>query len=517
MAETRTQIIGIIGAGTMGSGIALVALRAGFKVILTDITQSVLDQAQDYIKKHLIRKNQEALLSNLTLTPDLKGLSDSNVVIEAASENLDLKQTLFKQLDEICPPPTILATNTSTLPVTAIAAATTTPERVGGLHFFNPPAVLPLVEVTHTPQLNPAILQVLVALAGQLGKKPVVTRDTPGFIVNRVARPFYGEALRLLGEGVATHDQIDQIVQFGGGFRMGPFQLMDLIGIDINFAATQSMYEQTFHEPRYRPHWLQQQKVQQNHLGKKTGHGFYNYTKGNPELPTPPDMLPASGSILISEGGWAPGLDELCEQAGYVLQRKPKKEITVGLVIAGREEDLQKQVHYLDQLLLPNVPLLCQASDTNLTEIATWVKNPQRLVGFDGLFIAQGRVATLVASPVFNSEIHGEVESFCLSLGRLPVWVQDSPSLVLPRIVCMLANEAAFAAGEGVAKPDQIDEAMLLGVNYPKGPMAWAEEIGYDRVVTVLEHLEEEYREDRYRVAPLLRRLARLEQLQNVT
>ena len=506
--------IGVIGAGTMGSGIALAALFAGLEVTLTDISSEMLDRAQNYIEKFLVRKNQAAALEKLTLTTHLADLAGVEVVIEAALENLALKQEIFRKLDTICPPPAILASNTSTLGITAIAAVTASPERVAGLHFFNPAPVLPLVEVARAGQTSEATVQTLVALAQQLGKTPVVTRDMPGFIVNRVARPFYLEALRIVGEGSASHEQVDQVVQLGGGFRMGPFQLMDLIGIDINFTAAQSLYEQTFGEPRYRPHLLQRQKMQQNALGRKTSRGFYEYGPDSPalEMPTPPALRRQTGAILISEGAWAPGLAELCRQAGYNVGQTTEEKPVVAIVSAGRRAMLQLAVE-LDAALPPEVPLLCQAADTTVTEMATWLNHPDRLVGFDGLFVASGPAVTLVASPVLTPEIRAAAEKFFHGLGRHVVWIEDSPALILPRIVAMLVNEAAFAVGEGVANDETIDLAMKLGVNYPKGPFAWAKELGYRQVVAVLDHLLAEFGEERYRTAPLLRRLARLAQL----
>lgn len=507
-----TTTLGIAGAGTMGSGIALAALRAGLQVTLYDIAEEMLPRAERYIQKHLTRKGQEAALEHLTLSSDLNDLGGADLVIEAAVEDLSLKKELFGQLDSICPPPAILATNTSTLPITAIAAAVESPARVGGMHFFNPAAVLPLVEVGRGAQTSEGTVHTLVNLAEQMGKTPVVTGDIPGFIVNRCARPFYGEALRLLGESIATHEEIDQVVEAAGGFRMGPFRLMDLIGIDVNFAATQSMYDQTYHEPRYRPHWIQAQMVQQNALGRKTGRGFYSYDPPSATSPPAPgrtsEAQPRMGAVRISAGSWAPGLPELCARAGY---RQNGAEIIAGFVVAGRAEAMKEHVRAYDQALPPDVPLFCQAVDVTVGEIATWITHPERLIGFDGLFLGNGEVATLVASPVLAGAVRKSAERFLAAWGRLAIWIADGPALILPRIVCMLANEAAFALGEGVAEADTINRAMTLGVSYPKGPLSWAREIGYGRVAAVIEHLHAEYGEPRYRTAPVLRRLAREE------
>lgn len=514
MSEAKHPIkqIGLVGAGTMGSGIALAALFADLQVRLYDIAPEMLDKARQYIQKFLIRKGKEAALEKLTLATNLEDLAGVEVIIEAASEKLELKREIFGQLDAICPPPAILATNTSTLAVTAIAAATGSPHRMGGMHFFNPAPVLPLVEVARAAQTSDETVQILVALAEQMGKTPVVTSDTPGFIVNRVARPFYLEALRIVGEDTAPHEQVDQVVELGGGFPMGPFRLMDLIGIDINFAAAKSLYEQTFGEPRYRPHQLQLQKLQQNALGRKTGQGFYTYGADvSTEMVEPPLVGPQSGVVFVSEGEWGPGLAELCLSAGYTLGDESP---LAAFVISGRR-GMMTAAPDLDKLLPPDVPLFCQAADTTIHEMMTWLKRPERLVGFDGLFAASGQAVTLVASSLLSNDIRQAAEQFFTGLGRHVVWIADSPSLILPRLVCMLANEAAFAAGEGVAAPETIDLAMKLGVNYPKGPLAWAKELGYGKVVAVLDHLHAEYGEERYRTAPLLRRRARVEQVQS--
>jgi len=511
MTVKPLPVLGVVGAGTMGSGIALVALYAGCEVYLQDAYPQVLEKASAYIQSHLEKKEQAAKFSKLHLVSQLEDLALAGLVIEAAPEQIELKQDLFRKLDAICPPPAVLATNTSTLSVTAIAAATSHRQRVAGLHFFNPAPVLPLVEVVCAAQTSQQTLDQLVAFVQALGKTPVVTGDTPGFIVNRVARPFYGEALRLLGEGAATHEQIDQIAEQGGGFRMGPFRLMDLIGLDVNAAAMRLLYEQSFGEPRYRPHWLQAQKLAEGALGRKSGRGFYEYNddvkgvKAEADKPT----IGGTGRVLISEGTWAPGLAQLCRQAGFEVDSvpEPEQQAVACFVVAGRGEEASRLVAWYDQSLPPEVPLFVQCADLALSEAVTWVRHPQRLIGFDGLFFAGGSAATLVASA---GGLRNQAEQLVRSLGKTPVWIKESPALVLPRLVCQLVNEAAFAELESVADGLTIDLAMRLGVNYPRGPLEWGQQLGYDKVLAVLDHLFAEYHEERYRACLRLRQWARM-------
>ncbi|MCB9135425.1 MAG: 3-hydroxybutyryl-CoA dehydrogenase [Anaerolineales bacterium] len=508
--------IGIIGAGTMGSGIALVALSARHTVILHDVVPAMLEQAHAYLEKFLTRKGLGERLANVTFAADLDALAPAQIVIEAALEDLTLKQDLFARLESLCAPNALLTTNTSTLPVTAIASAVTTPARVAGFHFFNPAPILPLVEIVRGALTSQETLDTLVTLAEQMGKTPVVTRDTPGFIVNRVARPFYGEAFRLLGENVASHEEIDWAMQLGGGFRMGPFRLMDLIGIDINATAMKSMYEQTFGEPRYRPHWIQMQMTQAKRFGRKAGWGFYDYRTGAEEtIPAPPEVGDNAGTLILSAGSYAPGLAELCERSGYALVNHPVPEMSplAGLVLNGKNEGLREAVVQMDATLPPDVPLLCQCVDASLSEIATWMDYPETLVGFDGLFFRNGMLVTLVATPFLADEVRVAAEDFVRSLGRVPLWIGESPGLILPRIVGMLVNEAAFAVLDGVADAETIDLAMRLGVNYPRGPVEWGRQIGFGRILAVLDHLREEYGEERYRACVLLRQWARQDEV----
>jgi len=278
--------IGIVGAGTMGTGIARVAALNKFNVALYDINDTVIlngiaritsEMKMNVEKQKLSQEEMTSTLSHIHARTKLSDLGHCDIIIEAVLEDLRIKKDLFRHLEADVKPDTILATNTSSLSITAIASGVKRPERVVGLHFFNPVHVMKLVEVVQGAQTSEETMQRAIDFGEKLGKACVRAKDTPGFIVNRIARPFYGEALRILGEGIASVEDIDRIVKGEGGFTMGPFELMDLIGIDVNFAVTQSVYEQFFNDPRYRPHPIQRQMVDSGKLGKKSGKGFYNY------------------------------------------------------------------------------------------------------------------------------------------------------------------------------------------------------------------------------------------------
>lgn len=389
MSLDSTAIVGVVGAGAMGTGIAQVAAAAGHRVVLADAVRGAVERASASVGKSMAREVEkgrltpaaaDALVERIqfhasTLEHDVLCYRDCGLVIEAIVEDLAAKRTMMERLESVVAPEAVLATNTSSLSVTAIGAGCKSPERVLGLHFFNPPPLMALVEVVPragdpSPLVDPA-----GALMRAWGKVPVVASDTPGFIVNRVARPYYGESIRVLEEGIADAATIDWAMRELGGFRMGPFELMDFIGNDVNYAVTRSVYDGMFHDPRYKPSLTQQRLVEAGRLGRKTGRGYYDY----------------------SPGASAPS---------------PTKDRALG-------------------------------------------------------------------------------------------------SAVLDRVLAMLMNEAVDAVYMRVASPADIDLAMTRGVNYPKGLLAWADEVGARVILERIERLHADYAEDRYRASPLLRRIAR--------
>jgi 3-hydroxybutyryl-CoA dehydrogenase len=382
--------LGVVGAGTMGAGIAQVAAQAGFPVVLYDVESRFVERGQQAIAGSLDRavargrlpaEERDALLERVQPTTDFQRLGECQFVVEAVPEDLRLKEDVFQRLDKACPPEALLVSNTSSLSVTEVGRASGRPHNVVGMHFFNPPPAMKLVEVVRSELAGPDAVEATLDIARKMGKTPVVCLDTPGFIVNRVARPYYLESLRTFGSGLAAIDEIDSALK-QAGFPMGPFQLMDLIGLDVNFAVTTSVFEQRFGEERFRPHLVQQRLVRAGRLGRKTKSGFYDYST-DPPTPT----LEA-------------------EQAG------------------------------------PQAP-------------GPWDRWPGG-------------------------------------------WI-------LARVLSALINEAYFALGEGVASAEGIDTAMQLGTNYPKGPIAWGDEVGLPLVLETLLALEDWYRDGRFAPAPRLR------------
>jgi 3-hydroxybutyryl-CoA dehydrogenase len=403
------------------------------------------------------------------------------------------------------------------------------------MHFFNPAPVLPLVEVISGAATAPAVADAVFALAERWGKTPVRASDTPGFIVNRVARSFSGEALRIVGEGIATANEIDRIVR-SAGFRMGPFELMDLVGIDINLAVHRAIYEQTFGEPRYRPHPLQDRMVAAGRLGRKSGHGFYRYDGGErvaDSVPIPFSEISPNGrkaSVLVAGQGAA--ADELAlalQEAGQTVSTYSTEESTTlvnaGIPRARRLRDVLmtttvaieatlgprelKRAYWfeLDEMLPPQIPLLSLALGHGTTELGSWSARPERVIGLGlaGPFATAPLVELARGARTGDAALNRAV-GFFRALGKEIAVVGDPPGQILTRILSSLINETAFALDEGIASADDIDTALKLGLNYPLGPIAWSERIGLDRVVTTLDGLHTYYGEERYRVAPRLRR-----------
>lgn len=486
--------VAVIGAGAMGAGIAQVAAQAGHPVKLYDNRPGAAVQALAGIDRQLVRlvekgtlqpAERQAISARLSPVESIEALADARLVIEAIVENLHVKQALFSQLEALCAGDCILASNTSSLSITSLAAGLERPQQLVGMHFFNPAPLMALVEVVSGLATAPAVAACIHATAKAWGKQPVHARSTPGFIVNRVARPFYAESLRLLQEGAADCATLDALLREAGGFRMGAFELTDLIGHDVNYAVTCSVFEAFYGDFRFQPSLLQKELVDAGRLGRKTGQGFYSYAEGAGRAQPHELHSPATAEACVVEGhlGVLQPLVERLRASGItVVQRAGSGVIQVGeATLALSDGRLASQRARQDGLR--NLVLLDLALDyASATRLAiSW-------------------------SADTSDHARDQAVALLQRAGLRVTPVADLPGLVVLRTVAMLANEAADAVLQGVGSAADIDLAMRAGVNYPCGPLAWAANIGIAQTLRVLDNLQRSYGESRYRPSLLLRR-----------
>jgi 3-hydroxybutyryl-CoA dehydrogenase len=506
-------VIGVAGAGTMGSGIAQLACQAGARTLLHDPDAAALERGIERIKQHLKRSSERGRLTPaqaeraaalLEPAPALEQLAPCELVIEAAPERLELKRQLFSSLAEVVGPGCVLATNTSSLLVTALADAADDPSRVVGMHFFNPPPLMRLLEVVAGADSSESALAIARAAGEAMGKLVIDAADGPGFIVNRCNRPFGLEALKLLQERVATIPEIDTACRLGGGFRMGPFELMDLVGVDVGLDVSRSFYEQSFGEPRWRPSPITVKTVAAGRLGRKAGRGYYEYPADGEHRAGDPEAPPVGGGdglvVIAGQTRLAFELQKAAAEAGWtVADAAEAHQLTAPFLIldaslAGEEPEAPLQ---------GGPQAICVAAGSLLA-----LDPGGSAVGFHALPpLRSSRLVELTRGPDSARSAADATAHFFATLGKHTLWVGDAPGLVLGRIVCQVANEAAFALGEGLGSAEDIDTGMLHGLSYPHGILAWADEIGIDHVLSVLDALALERGEERYRAAPLLRRL----------
>jgi 3-hydroxybutyryl-CoA dehydrogenase len=491
------RIIGIVGAGTMGAGIAQLAAVSGARALLFDPDEVALQRGCGAARKHL----DDAASGRLESVHGLEGLAPCDLVIEAVPEDLALKRDTFATLVGVCGPRTVLATNTSSLSVTEIAAAVPDPEWVVGMHFFNPAPVMRLVEIVAGVRSGTEALALARATAEAMGRHPIETADGPGFLVNRCNRPFSLEALRIVQEALATVEQVDRIVRMLG-YRMGPFELMDLVGLDTGFAVQRSFHEQSFGEPRWRPSPLMARQVAAGRLGRKSGEGWYAYPPGPPPDPEPLQEAPPAEELVVI-GGDSLLADELlaeAEGAGWeaLTPAEAEGEVPFLIVDCGGEEEHEVPLQGGPQVLLCDAAPLA-ALDPGGTSAGFFAVAPL------------GRCVELTRGAGTTAVAADRAAAFFRSLGRHVEWVGDGPGLVSGRFLAQLVNEACFALGEGIGDAADIDAGMVLGLNHPHGPLEWADAVGPATVLAILEALHEEYREERYRPAPALVRAVREE------
>ncbi len=493
-ALSNQSVVGVIGAGAMGAGIAQVAAAGGHPVKLLDNRPGAAAQAIEGIraqfekmaaKGKLTAEAAQAASARLQAAGQLADLADAALVVEAIVENLQVKQTLFKELEAVVSEACILASNTSSISITAIGAALKRPHRLAGLHFFNPAPLMALVEVVSGLATAPVVAGTLYDTALAWGKTPVHAKSTPGFIVNRVARPYYAEALRVLTEGGADCATLDACCREAGGFRMGPFELMDMIGHDVNFAVTNSVWRAFFNDQRFLPSLIQQDLVDAGFLGKKSGQGFYNHQDGaSKPLPATVPALARPHDIVLygqSAAAQALALRLQAENVSFTQAQALGDTLATAGAATLRITDGRTATRCAFDAQTPNTVLIDLALDyTKATRLAV-------------------SVAAQCDDTAANSAI-GLLQAAGFSVSQL----KDIPGLIVMRTVAMLANEAADAVNQGVCDAAAVDTAMRLGVNYPCGPLAWANNVGLAQVSTVLGHLAQTYGEDRYRTSPLI-------------
>ena len=512
--------LAIIGTGIMGMGIAQIAAQAGIQVLLFDAKAGAAEQGCQSLQATLEKlaakgkftdEQLQSTLANLTVIENIAKIAEVDVVIEAIIENLEIKQQLFKQLESIVPAETILATNTSSLAVTAIASDCEHPERVAGFHFFNPVPLMKIVEVIPGISTKPSVVETLTSLAKRMGHLGVVAKDTPGFIVNHGGRAYGTEALKILGEGVASFEDIDLILREGAGFRMGPFELLDLTGIDVSHPVMESVYNQYYSEPRYRPHPLTRQMLIGKKLGRKVGEGFYHYTEnkkqdGQKVTVDPSKQLPFKTDSDISNLSVWIGAD-LAEDKQQLVDYLSANDITI--------DDNDKPNS--DSLIL----LAIYGDDTTNAAIRYQV-NPKQAVAIDMLtdlskhrtlmpsivtqdnFVAQAYALFGRSNKFDKSSDEGSNVAIDATL------ITESTGFVAQRVIAMVINLGCDIAMQGIATPKDIDNAVKLGLGYPYGPISWGDEIGASRILLILERIHGLTGDPRYRPSPWLQRRATL-------
>jgi 3-hydroxybutyryl-CoA dehydrogenase len=496
-----SRAVAVVGSGTMGGGIAEVAALAGHPVLLYDVEPARADRALADLAARLDRAvargrvepaARDTAVGRVRVVKHLDDLAPAALVVEAAVESLEVKREIFARLDQVCGPDAVLASNTSSISLTAIGAAMEHPERLAGMHFFNPAPVMKLVEVVSGLATDRQVAETVAGTARAWGKVPVHTASTPGFVVNRVARPFYGEALRVYEERGADPATVDAVLRESGGFRMGPFALMDLIGLDVNLAVSTSVWQAFAHDPRYTPSATQRELVDAGRLGRKTGHGWYRYGEAAP-APAPATAAPVPAPAEATVRG----------QVGRLARILPRlREAGVGLRETGQAYDDREP-----GIELPEGGLLSLTDGRPATAVSAELRRPVVCLDLALDFGTATRFA-LAASDGCPARCLDAAVGLLQATGAAVSVLDDVPGLVVARTVAMLVNEAAEVVGRGVATAADVDLAMRHGVNYPVGPVEWGERLGAGYVVRLLDTLAAYYADGRYRPAPWLRRRA---------
>ena len=493
----RDLTVGVIGTGAMGRGIAQVAAAGGMRVLMADSRPGAAGEARDFIDKMLARAAEKGSLTKdeavgavnrIAIVGGPSDMKPCQVVIEAIVENLEAKQKLFAELETAVAPDCILATNTSSLSVTTIASKLKTPQRFAGFHFFNPVPLMKLVEVIDGLQTENWVGEALMAVGRRMTREPVRLKDAPGFLVNQVGRGFTLEAAHLAYEGIAGFADVDRVMRDVGGFRMGPFELMELTGLDVTHPASELIYRQFFEEPRYRPNLIMRSRYEAGVLGRKTKRGFYDYDAEMKPIVAPEPPAPAARPASV----WVSPVDAQGHAATGELLGK----------LGARRETAAKPS--------PGALILVTPIGEDATTCAVEQGlDPKRTVAVDTLFPMVKRrtiMGTPVTDPAVIEAAHG-----LLAADGVPVTVcRDSPGFIAQRIVAMIVNIGCSIAQSRTAQPADIDKAVMLGLNYPNGPFKFGDVLGPGRVWQVLTSMHRIYGDPRYRPNIWLSRRAKL-------
>jgi 3-hydroxybutyryl-CoA dehydrogenase len=494
----RNDLTGIVGAGTMGRGIAQLFAAAGVRVLLHDVAPDAARTAiasigdvmdREITKGRVTRADADAIVQRLVPAEPLEALAACDLVVESIVEDLAAKRALFTRLEAVVPDRCLLATNTSSLSVTAIAAGCRLPRRVAGLHFFNPAALMKVVEVIPGARTDPATVDALVELVKRLGHRPVRAQDTPGFLVNHAGRGYGTEALRVLAEGVASPADIDRVMRDVAGFRMGPLELFDLTGLDVSHPVMESIYHQFYEEPRFRPSPETARRLTAGLLGRKAGEGFYAYSGSQRQDPAEPPA-PDERATLV----WISDANPAARTAVVeFLERLPDPPRIDG---GAQPEDLA---------LCLVTPLGVDAT----TAAVEQTLDPTRVVAIDSVMAWQRR-PTLMPTPATLPAVRRAAHGLFAAGGRPVTPIRDSPGFIAQRVLAMVVNVSCDIAQQRIASPEDIDDAVRLGLGYPAGPLELGDRLGAMTILRILEGLQRVTGDMRYRPSLWLRRRALL-------
>jgi 3-hydroxybutyryl-CoA dehydrogenase len=492
--QTRYTKVGVVGAGAMGRGIAQIAAQAGSKVYVYDTQAAAVARARDEIFAQWDRLHEKARMDADTVqgckqrllpAASLHDLADCDLIVEAIVERLDVKKSLFGELEAVVRPDTVLATNTSSLSVTAIAAGAKLPGRVAGYHFFNPVPLMKVVEVIAGLKTDPAVCDGLAEFARQMGHTPVQAQDTPGFIVNHAGRAYGTEALRIVSEGIADFATVDRILKDQVGFKLGPFELMDLTALDVSHPVMESIYQQYYDEPRYRPSVITAQRLAGGVVGKKVGEGFYRYLEGKAQVPAEP-AAPQVGELppvwVSTRAARRAELFQLLKELGAKIETGQSPSPTALSLVA---------------------PLGFDVTTVAVVERL----DPARTVGIDLLVEdAATKRRVLATNPATRTDMRDAAHALFARDGKAVSVIRDSGGFVTQRVVAAIVNIAADICQQRICSPKDLETAVTLGLGYPMGPLAMGNRWGPTNVLEVLFNLQTVYGDPRYRPSPWLRR-----------